>query len=604
MGKEKLAIIGSGATAIYFLKHLADDVSIFSEELESITVFEKSGTMGMGMPYNPENTDVYNMANISSEEIPELPSTFANWLRAQNEITLQNLNVKEKPVRDTEVYSRVALGHYFHEQYTILVGKLQVEIEVIELTDCLVKDIVQKTPKSLIKVVCANKKSYEFSKVVIATGHTWNDKDRTKQGYFASPWPIKKILPEKGKVFDFTIGTLGASLSAFDVVTSLAHRHGKFVQHDDGLLFKKAKDASKFKIVMHSAEGWLPHLQYEQEKAMREIYRHTNKNKLMSIVDSQGFLSLESYYTEICRPALFKALRKDKKLDTIKELEDSSNTFQDFIDLMTEQHEYLDSFDGMRKEMVQAKNSVENHRPIHWKETLDDLMYCLNFHAELLPAEDHLFLKKRVMPFLMNVIAALPLSSASILLALDDADCIELITGKAEILESQKNTKETILKVVDENRGEKIYNYEMFINCAGQKNIELEDYPFQSLVKNKMIRKARAKFNEVLPEEDLYEGVSKNQIFAKNNDSFLYSGGIEIDAAYHIIGENGNPNPTIHDITFSHTSGCRPYSYGLQACSATSKIVIEAWKKSITSINKNDGQLESVATIYEKDSSL
>ena len=590
MGKEKLAIIGSGATAIYFLKHLADAVSIFSEELESITIFEKSGTMGMGMPYNPENTDVYNMANISSEEIPELPSTFANWLRAQNEITLQNLNVKEKPIRDTEVYSRVALGHYFHEQYTILTDKLQAEIEVVELTDCLVKDIIQKTPKSLITVVSANSKPYEFSKVIIATGHTWNDKDRTKQGYFASPWPIKKIFPEKGKVFDFTIGTLGASLSAFDVVTSLAHRHGKFIKHDDGLHFKKDKDASNFKIVMHSAEGWLPHLQYEQEKAMREIYRHTNKNELMSLVDSQGFLSLESYYKEICRPALFKALRQDKKLDTIKELEDSSNTFQDFIDLMTEQHEYLNSFDGMRKEMVQARNSVENHSPIHWKETLDDLMYCLNFHAELLPAEDHLFLKKKVMPFLMNVIAALPLSSASILLALDDADCIELITGKVEILESQINTKETILKVTEENGNETFYNYDMFINCTGQKSIELNDYPFHSLVKNKMIRKARAKFNDVIPEEDMHEGISKNQIFAKNNDSFLYTGGIDIDAAYQIIGEDGNTNTTINDITFSHTSGCRPYSYGLQACSATSKIVVEAWKKSITGINKNDGQ--------------
>ena len=604
MEKKQLAIIGSGATAIYLLKHLADAISVFAEEFESITIFEKSGTLGMGMPYNPENTDVYNMANISSEEIPELPQTFADWLRAQNDHTLQKLNVNDRPIMDTKVYSRVALGHYFQEQYSRIIDTLRSKIEVVELTDSFVNDIVQETPNSVLKVVCKNRKSYKFSKVVIATGHTWNDKDRKNEGYYASPWPIKKILPENGEVYNYTIGTLGASLSAFDVVTSLAHRHGKFVRDDTGLCFIKDNTAPNFKIVMHSAEGWLPHLQYEQEKAMREIYRHTSKDELLTLVDSHGFLSLESYYTKICRPTLMEALRQDKKLDVIEKLENSSNTFQDFIDVMTEQHEYLNSFDGMKKEMVQAKDSVNNDKPIHWKETLDDLMYCLNFHAELLAAEDHLFIQKSLMPFLMNVIAALPLSSAKILLALYDTDCIDLISGKVEIIEDDKDSTGTIIKVIDQNGSDRLYNYNLFVNCAGQKNIELEQYPFQSLVKNKLIRKARAKFNGIIPKQDMQEAISKNMINVKNNESFLCTGGIDVDAAYQIIGEDGQSNKTISDLTFSHTSGCRPYSYGLQACNATSKIVVEAWKKQLESISQQNGQLENVTIIYEENSDL
>ena len=58
-----------------------------------------------------------------------------------------------------------------------------------------------------------------------------------------------------------------------------------------------------------------------------------------------------------------------------------------------------------------SEESVLEHKPIHWKETIDDLIYTLNFHAELMPAEDHLTLKSLVMPFLMNVIAAMPPSA-------------------------------------------------------------------------------------------------------------------------------------------------------------------------------------------------
>ena len=53
------------------------------------------------------------------------------------------------------------------------------------------------------------------------------------------------------------------------------------------------------------------------------------------------------------------------------------------------------------------------------------LFYTLNYHAELLPAEDHLALRSTVMPFLMNVIAALPLRSARMLLALDKAGILD-----------------------------------------------------------------------------------------------------------------------------------------------------------------------------------
>ena len=35
---------------------------------------------------------------------------------------------------------------------------------------------------------------------------------------------------KKDEFYNYPIGILGASLSAFDVVSSLTHRHGKFVE--------------------------------------------------------------------------------------------------------------------------------------------------------------------------------------------------------------------------------------------------------------------------------------------------------------------------------------------------------------------------------------
>ncbi|RYD26070.1 MAG: hypothetical protein EOP86_26495, partial [Verrucomicrobiaceae bacterium] len=61
--REHLAIVGSGPSAIYLLKHLLDEMDLLREHLGKIHIFEKNGFAGMGMPYNPRTTDRYNMAN-------------------------------------------------------------------------------------------------------------------------------------------------------------------------------------------------------------------------------------------------------------------------------------------------------------------------------------------------------------------------------------------------------------------------------------------------------------------------------------------------------------------------------------------------------------
>lgn len=578
MENKNIAIIGSGATAIFLLKHICDNIRILHEEVQGISIFERAGYMGMGMPYSPETTDIYNLANISSEEIPELPMTFGNWLRKQDNETLLKLNITELPIEDSEVYSRLAVGSYFREQYIELIRRLRkAGVLIEEMQGEGVTDIDLDVKKDEITVRTDYGDYSNFSKVIIATGHAWNEKDRPENGYYGCPWPIRKILPAEGTAYNYTIGTLGASLSAFDVATSLAHRHGRFIADGNTLTYQLRDSAEGFKIRMHSAEGWLPHLQYEQQEPIREIYRHTSREEMLSLLDKRGFLRIDIFFNKVCRRALTKALKKDGLEEKARELEKPDFGFREFVKMMADDHEYCDSFEGMKKEMVTAKDSVTNNRPIHWKETLDDLMYCLNFHAELLTGEDHLFFKREISSFLMNVIAALPLSSANILLALYDAGCIELVAGKVNVLEETTDTGKTLIEIKTEDGKTEIMEYRMFVNCAGQKSVQLDDFPFTSLVRSGHLRKARAEIGNRADLKKLLNSPDSESIFVDDGAHFLYTGGIDIDAAYRIIGNDGLPNDRVIDISFTHTTGTRPYSYGLQACNATSEILVESW---------------------------
>ena len=601
---KKTAIIGSGATAIYLLKHLMDNADVLRDHIDEIAIFEKDDILGMGMPYNPNTTDLCNLSNIASEELPELVVPFADWLKQQDKKTLKNLGLADEKISKSEVYNRLALGQYLQAQYLAIVEKLSdAGLTVQQFPNSEIVDIEYHAKREEVTLKIANGDAHTFNKVVVATGHVWTEEDDVASGNYASPWPIHKILPKEGTFHNFKIGTLGASLSAFDVVSSLARRHGKFTTDEDGkMTFHPAKGAEDFGLAMHDAHGWLPNLQYEQEEPMREIYRHVSRKELFKILDGDGYLRLETFFDKVCRPALTKAFKKDKMPEMVEKLADKSFTLTGFVEEMTDKHEYGNAFEGMRYEMEEARNSVEKKKPIHWKEVTDDLMYALNFHAELMPAEDHLLFHKTVMPFLMNVIAAMPLPSGNLLLALYDAGKLEIVAGYATVADERKKGVTTV-NVKD---GEATYpiDYKMFVHCGGQKPVGLEEYPFQSLVKKGAVRRARSKFIDAEKAKKLLKTDKKDLVFKEKGSYHYHTGGLDIDASYRVVGEDGKPNDCIHDITFTHTTGSRPYSYGLQACSATSQILVEAWVKSLEENLEIAGGIEEIAELYEETEEL
>ena len=78
---SNIAVIGSGPTALYLFQYIWEHIDVLKNRMDRITIFEKESIIGAGMPYSSSNNDIYNLANISSEEIPMLHESLGDWLR-------------------------------------------------------------------------------------------------------------------------------------------------------------------------------------------------------------------------------------------------------------------------------------------------------------------------------------------------------------------------------------------------------------------------------------------------------------------------------------------------------------------------------------------
>lgn len=255
---SSLAVIGSGPSAIYLLKYLLGYVRVFRPWLTDIHVFEKSSELGTGMPYSRSTTDKYNMCNISSAEIPELSNSLVDWLHSLTDEELKAEGIERNEVGEDEIYRRTTLGDYFRNQYSLIIdGLRKTGLTIHQHSDCLVTDLVDAQPEGEVRILCATG-TIAVDRAVIATGHAFNEPDEPNSGDYASPWPIQKLIPVDGQYYNFEIGTLGSSLSAFDVVASLSHRHGKFSNDDGKLTFEPAAGTQDLRHCVSSRDWHSP----------------------------------------------------------------------------------------------------------------------------------------------------------------------------------------------------------------------------------------------------------------------------------------------------------------------------------------------------------
>ena len=572
-----IGLIGSGASAIYLLHNILIDLQKNGRIPNlKISVFEKSSVLGGGMPYNPQMVDTVHVVNILPEETPDLLCPYVDWLQSRSDQELLQLGIQDRSkISDKDIYSRFAMYSYLHSQYEEIIKKLKgLGVTINQHNNCTITDAVNQSTEN-ITIIDDKGKSHQVNRLVIATGHSWLEKDKLDHNFYSSPWPIHKMLPKGEEKYNFRIGLLGASLSAFDVVTSLAERHGQFIRQNDKLEYIPYEGTENFHLVLHSSQGKLPHIRCGFQWPHVVQHRFFTREDVEQMAKSNGGkLQIETYFQKLCKPQLVAALRKDGLDHLADQLNKPSVTFTGFIEIMNSARLYSNPFEGMKLELEEAHKSIETQTPIHWKETLDDLMYTLNHHSPLLSGEDLLFYQHTVIPFLLNVTAFLPLVSSEKLLALYEAGKVSLASGRVQVLEKQPKPHELQISRMDPLKGEQVESYQMFVDCTGQKTVNLEDFPFPKLAKQGVVREATAMFTSE-KEALSYQTRFPKQILKTPTGYVYLPGGIEIDNSFHVIGRDGKTHKEIYDIAYPHLKGQRPFFPGLQQCHDTGKILAE-----------------------------
>ncbi len=155
--------------------------------------------IGVGMPYDRTTTNKYNLCNISSAEIPQLDQSLVAWLHSLSDGELENQRIKRAEIDEDETYCRTTLGDYFHSQYSAIVVALRAAgISCHEHADCPVVDVVDNRSSNEVEIHFAENEKVVVDRVVIATGHSFHEPDDPAKVYFGSPWPMHKLIPEKG----------------------------------------------------------------------------------------------------------------------------------------------------------------------------------------------------------------------------------------------------------------------------------------------------------------------------------------------------------------------------------------------------------------------
>ena len=522
---------------------------------------------GCGMPYSHEGANCEHITNVSGNEIPKIVTPVVDWLASLPGDELKKYGIQPGSFNGYQVLPRLLFGEYLHAQFNLLLEKSEQAGIITRLhLACRVTDITELPGKNKMLVEVDGKYASAFDQVVICTGHTWPLTLEGKiPGFFDSPYPPAKLAVS----FNHPIALKGSSLTAIDAIRTLARQHGSFTEETPHkLIFVPHKEADKFKIVMYSLNGLLPairfhlddpHLSNESALSKDDITKHMAENG--------GFLSLDFIFEKD-----FKDPLQEKDPALYGRIKDMS--MEEFVGGIMSTRERIDPFVLFKREYAEAKKSITRKESIHWKELLAVLSFAMNYPAKHMSAEDMLRLKKVLMPLISIVIAFVPQSSCEELIALHEANKLELISvGEDSHIEVGPGG-DKIYHHTDEAGKQHETHYKTYIDCTGQRQLSLEDFPFKGLLKNDTLTPARLKFRSAAAAEEMRRQGNKDIEPGNNNDFYLKVPGIAINDSFRAVGKNGAANPGVYIMAVPYIGGYNPDYSGLDFCEEASGLIV------------------------------
>ncbi|QPG07035.1 FAD/NAD(P)-binding protein [Salinimonas marina] len=382
---KNIAVIGAGPATVYLLAEICRDKKLFNHQL---TIFESSGVIGRGTPYNSYSSQYKMLSNLHSEEVPELHVPFARWCE-QNFITVPETIIPRYLLGQ---YLEAAFHHYCHclEPNVQLVSRC--EITRIEPTD-----------SGAFLVYHHSQPAGEFDQIVINTGHgTINenalpsDEASACIAYLSTPYPLQRVLSTNIS----NIVIRGASLSAIDCALAVAQKKGYFETVRNRLRYTAR---TPLHLTMYSSTGRFPSpwfasldLQSDIEARLSQMVGEASTICLQRLFKA-GFIDFLAAYA----PSVYQQVHSKNIEQTVAYL--LSNRQKLSVETLLKV-EFL----GHLYDAVADPESQEN-----WQGVLECFGNALHCYSHLLSQQDLRCYENVLKPFIAKANAALPTQSAA-----------------------------------------------------------------------------------------------------------------------------------------------------------------------------------------------
>jgi uncharacterized NAD(P)/FAD-binding protein YdhS len=552
----RIGIIGGGPSGLFLFKQLLDS----GRTDFRVSIFERKQQLGAGMPYSRDGANVEHITNVSGNEIPDLDKPVADWIHSVDRDTLSRFRLDASHYNDYKVLPRLLFGKYLAEQFSVLQKKAkELGINVHTFFGTGVNDIADKEEFILVDT---DKGTFEFDHVIICTGHHWpKGHEGEMAGFFDCPYPPSKL---ELKV-DHPVGIKGASLTAIDAIRTLARANGKFTMTEPGkVTYTLHKDSKGFEMLMHSRNGLLPAVRFHLEDS------HLGKDAILSDEEirqnrseNEGFLSLDHVFEKN-----FKEPIREKEPETYAKIKNLD--MEGFVGMVMNLRENMEPFQLFKAEYLEAERSIRRRESVYWKEMLGVLSFAMNYPAKYFSAEDMLRLRKTLMPLISVVIAYVPQGSVLEMLALYEAGVLDMVTVEED---SRVTPKEGGGAVYHYGEGKAVH-FQTYIDATGQPHLNLEDIPFESLKKDRVLSRAKIKFRDNAHGKNALRD-KENVGLGEDGHYYLLVPGVTINDSFQVVDDYGALNERLFFMAVPYIKGYNPDYSGLDFCEEASKRIVD-----------------------------
>lgn len=508
-----------------------------------------------------------HVANVSANEIPELVHDIEEFIKNHPLDGFNDYSKNGKINRD-QVIPRLVLGKYLENQFKIYIKLAKSSgVDVQILTNTKVEDI-QSIDDYSYSVIRNQAEKYSADIVLLSIGHQWPKSFEGKhKGWFDSPYPPSKFTTHT----DHPVAVKGASLTAVDIIRTLSRLNGYFTKHDDHkITYTLNEQSQNFKIDLYSLSGLLPALRFHSED---EAYSADWKMSLKEIHEYKknhgGFVDLDYVFEKN-----FKSVVQKKDAEFYNEIKDLS--IEEFVEKMMKLRRELDSFELFKAEYAEAEKSIRRHQSITWKEALTSFSYAMNYPAKHFSAEDMLRLTKTLMPLISIIIAALPQSSYREIIALYDANVINLYNVDQKSTVEPYDEEGAVYRYHDDAGNSMEFTYKMFVDATGQRAMNLEDLPFEGLKKQGAVSSGYLSFKN--SEKALELKQSGNEMIKQgfNDNYYLQVKGLNINDQFQALDSYGNYKENLYIMSVAYIGGLNPDYSGLDFCDTAADTITQA----------------------------